>query len=86
MPKYYLYTRKSTDEEDRQVLSLESQLNELHEYAKREGLEIADEFIEAKTAKKPGRTIFNLMIKQIESNGISGILAWHPDRGCVVTA
>jgi len=80
MPKYYLYTRKSTDEEDRQVLSLESQLNELHEYAKREGLEIADEFIEAKTAKKPGRTIFNLMIKQIESNGISGILAWHPDR------
>jgi len=80
MPKYYLYTRKSTDEEDRQVLSLESQLNELHEYAKREGLEIADEFIEAKTAKKPGRTIFNLMIKQIESNGVSGILAWHPDR------
>ena len=80
MPKYYLYTRKSTDDEDRQVLSIESQLSELREYAKRENLLIADEYVETKTAKEPGRPIFSLMIQQIESGLADGILAWHPDR------
>ena len=80
MPKYYLYARKSTDDEDRQVLSIESQLNELHEYAKHENLSIADEYVETRTAKEPGRPIFSLMIQQIESGTADGILAWHPDR------
>ena len=55
MNGYFLYARKSTDVEDKQVLSIESQLNELREFAKREGLEIIEEFSEAKTAKEPGR-------------------------------
>jgi len=80
MPKFYLYARKSTDEEDRQVLSIESQINELWEFAKKENLEIVDEFTEAKTAKEPGRPIFSFMLKQIEANIAEGILAWHPDR------
>jgi len=84
MPKYYLYARKSTDDEDRQILSIESQINELRELAKREKLEIVDEFTEAKTAKEPGRPIFSFMLKQIEAGLSDGILAWHPDRGCVV--
>jgi len=83
MPKYYLYARKSTDAEDKQILSIESQLNELREFAKRENLFIAEEFIETKTAKKPGRPIFDFMVKQIEAGVCDGILAWHPDRGCV---
>ena len=80
MPKYYLYARKSTDDEDRQILSIESQLNELREYAQRESLFIVEEFIETKTAKKPGRPIFDFMVKQIEAGVSDGILAWHPDR------
>jgi len=80
MPKYYLYARKSTDDEDRQILSIESQLNELREYGKRENLFIMEEFIETKTAKKPGRPIFDFMVKQIEAGVCDGILAWHPDR------
>ena len=80
MPKFYLYARKSTDEEDRQVLSIESQLKELQDYAERENLEIVEEFVEAKTAKAPGRPIFSFMLKQVEAGLADGILAWHPDR------
>ncbi|PIX81268.1 MAG: hypothetical protein COZ34_04185, partial [Candidatus Pacebacteria bacterium CG_4_10_14_3_um_filter_34_15] len=78
--KYFLYARKSTDEDDRQVLSIEAQVTELHEFARKENLEVIKEFVESKTAKAPGRPIFNSMIKEIESLGNVGILAWHPDR------
>ena len=46
MIKYFLYARKSTDVEDKQILSIEGQLAELRELAKRENLFIVDEFIE----------------------------------------
>jgi site-specific DNA recombinase len=80
--KYFLYIRKSTDEEDRQVLSLEAQLTELKKFAEREHLEIIETFIEKKTAKVPGREVFNIMLDKIEG-GLPhqfGILAWHTDR------
>ena len=77
--KYYLYARKSTDVEDKQVLSIEAQLVELREFAKREGLHIATEFIEKKSAKATGRPIFGKLLAEIEKNG-GNILAWHPDR------
>jgi DNA invertase Pin-like site-specific DNA recombinase len=80
--KYFLYIRKSTDEEDRQVLSLEAQLHEAKEFAEHEGIEIVETFVEKKTAKVPGREIFNSMLNKIES-GLPhsiGILAWAPDR------
>jgi len=80
MIKYFLYARKSTDEPDRQILSIEAQITELKEFAERENLEIVETFIESQTAKIPGRPIFNEMIKKIESGEASGILAWHPDR------
>ena len=78
--KYFLYARKSTDEDDRQVLSIEAQVTELHEFARKENLKVVKEFVESKTAKAPGRPIFNSMIKEIESLENVGILAWHPDR------
>jgi len=62
-------------------MSIEAQLAELAEYAKREDLFIAEKFIESKSAKKPGREIFNEMIQIIyDSKEPVGILAWHPDR------
>jgi len=78
--KYFIYARKSTDDEDRQILSIEAQLAELRQYAKRENVAVIKEFVEAKTAKKPGRPIFNDMLRQIERGKADGILAWHPDR------
>ena len=79
--KYFLYARKSTEDEERQVMSIEAQLVELEEYAKREKLEIVERFIESKSAKKPGREVFNKMITKIqEGNEPLSLLAWHPDR------
>ncbi len=78
--KFFLYARKSTDVEDKQVLSIEAQLNELRDYAKRENLNIALEFIEKQSAKIPGRPIFNEMMRCIENGDADSILSWHPDR------
>ena len=79
--KYLLYARKSTEDEERQVMSIEAQLIELEEYAKREKLEIVERFIESKSAKKPGREVFNEMVIKInEGKEPLGLLAWHPDR------
>ncbi len=79
--EYLLYARKSTEDEERQVMSIEAQIVELEEYAKREKLEITERFIESKSAKKPGREVFNTMITKInESKEPLGLLAWHPDR------
>ncbi len=80
MVKYVLYARKSTDEDDRQILSIEAQLTELKEYAAKEKLEIVASFEEAKTAKEPGRTKFGEMVNLLKAGKASGILAWHPDR------
>ena len=79
-PKYFLYARKSTEDDDHQIMSIEAQLFELREYARKENLEILEEFQESKSAKKPGREKFNEMMTLIEKSGGVGILAWHPDR------
>ena len=78
--KYILYARKSTEEDDRQVLSIEAQLVELREYAAKEKLEIVASFQEAKTAKEPGRIKFAEMLSLIERGKADGIISWHPDR------
>jgi len=78
--KFFIYTRKSTDDKDRQVRSISDQLAELKEVAKKEQLEIVDVFVEKQTAKIPGRPVFNEMIERMENGEAEGILAWHPDR------
>jgi site-specific DNA recombinase len=78
--RYFIYARKSTDNEGKQVLSIEAQLAELKEFAAKEKLEIVASLCEAKTAKEPGRTVFGEMLVRIEKGEAQGILAWHPDR------
>jgi len=78
--KFFIYTRKSTDDKDRQVRSIGDQLAELKELAKKEQVDVVDVFVEKQTAKIPGRPVFNEMIERMEIGEASGILAWHPDR------
>ena len=79
--KYFLYARKSSEAEEKQAMSIEAQLVELDQYAQREGIIIAERFIESKSAKTPGRTEFNKMLEKIYSSKEPvGIIAWHPDR------
>ena len=77
---YFLYARKSTDVEDKQVLSIDAQLSELRSLAKREGLEIVAEFVEKQSAKMPGRPVFNDMIRRIIAGEAQGIVCWKIDR------
>jgi site-specific DNA recombinase len=78
--EYFLYARKSTDEKDRQVMSLDSQTNEWRALAKREDVFIYETLEESKTAKHPGRPIFNRMLDRIEAGEANGILCWDIDR------
>lgn len=79
---YIGYARKSSESEDRQILSIESQINELHHSAKKNNIPVSNikVLFEAKSAKKPGREIFNQMIQLIEDDKAQGIICWHPDR------
>ena len=78
--KYFLYARKSTDEKERQVMSLDSQTNELRTFAKREGVFILETIEESRTAKTPGRPLFNSMLERIERGEANGLLCWDIDR------
>ena len=80
MTTYFLYTRKSTDTEDKQIRSIEDQLAVLRALAKENGLQIAREFIEKQSAKQPGRPIFNDMLSRVGQGEAQGVLCWKLDR------
>ena len=78
--KYVLYARKSSESEDRQVLSIDSQVSELSALMKRDSIEISETKQEAHSAKAPGRPVFNTMLNEIEAGKVQGIIVWNPDR------
>ncbi|MFA6253053.1 MAG: recombinase family protein [Patescibacteria group bacterium] len=78
---YFLYARKSSENEDRQVQSIDDQIHKLKELAENMNMPIVKIFTEAKSAKKPdNRPIFNDMIRQIENGRANGILCWQINR------
>lgn len=79
---YFTYTRKSSESEDRQIESIQDQLNVLKELTATKNLPtLGKPFAEEKSAKAPGRPVFNQMIDLINSrNDIKGIICWKLNR------
>lgn len=79
--KYCLYARKSTEQDERQALSIDSQVKEMLQIAERDGLEVIDVRREAHSAKDSGqRPVFQELIADIARGRFNAILTWAPDR------
>lgn len=79
--KYCLYARKSTESDEKQALSIDSQVKEMLAIAERDGLEIVDIRRESHSAKDSGqRPIFKELLADIGRGRYTGILTWAPDR------
>lgn len=79
--KYCLYARKSTETEERQALSIDSQIKEMKAIAERDNLQIVAIRMEAHSAKDSGqRPAFNKIIEEIKDKKYNAILTWQPDR------
>lgn len=81
--RYVIYARKSTEDEGRQVQSIEDQIERCIQYAEKNNLQIVSEPIrESKSAKIAGRRDqFNVMIERLKKGDLyNSILSWHPDR------
>ncbi len=65
--RFVLYARKSSEREDRQIQSIDDQINYWQKRAKEEGIEIVKIYTEEKSAKTPGRRIeFYTMCDDLE--------------------
>ena len=80
--KYFTYCRKSSEESSqRQIASIGDQKGSLKLLVEREGLTMAKtSFTEEKSAKDPGRPIFNDMLDRIKKGEANAILCWDIDR------
>src|SRR3989344_5198343 len=77
--RYAAYIRKSTEDDERQVLSKEAQADKIKE---RFGdLKIVEWFDDSKSAFEPNKRVaFKQLVAALEAGKVDGVLAWHPDR------
>jgi site-specific DNA recombinase len=81
MTPYVIYSRKSLEDEDSQVQSIQSQEKEMKSVAMKMGFTVIEPLLsEAKSAKAPGRPVFDEMMKRVDRGEIRGILCWKLDR------
>ncbi len=79
--KYCLYARKSSESDERQAMSIDSQLKEMKELAVKEGLNVTEIKQESHSAKASStRPYFLEMISEITIGKYNAILTWAPDR------
>lgn len=79
--KYCLYARKSSESDERQAMSIDSQIKEMKELAKKNELEVIETKQESHSAKNSGtRPVFLEMLSELSQGKFNGILTWAPDR------
>jgi site-specific DNA recombinase len=78
--RYILYARKSTESEDRQVLSIDSQIAELQQLAHDQQMSTVTIHRESRSAKAPGREVFGLVLAAIAKGEVDALLCWKLDR------
>lgn len=79
--EYCLYARKSTEDDERQAMSIDSQIKEMTDLAVRDGLFIKEIRQEKHSAKMSGqRPVFAQLLEDIRTGLFNGILTWAPDR------
>ena len=79
--KYVLYARKSSESDERQAMSIDGQLMEMKEKAKREKINIVETITESHSAKETGqRPQFNNLLDNIYKGKYNAIITWAPDR------
>lgn len=79
--RWVLYARKSMEQDEKQALSIDSQVKEMLQIAERDGLDIVDIRREAHSAKDSGqRPVFLEILNDIRQGRFNGILTWAPDR------
>jgi site-specific DNA recombinase len=80
MHRYFIYCRKSTEDDDHQAISLESQCHELTRFSEQHSLNVIGILFEKKSARRLGRPVFEEILRRIARGEADGIIAWHPDR------
>lgn len=79
--KYCLYARKSTEQDEKQALSIDSQIKEMLQIAQRDGLNVIEVRRESHSAKAVGqREVFNSLLADLRAAKFNGLLTWAPDR------
>lgn len=79
--RYCLYARKSSESDERQTMSIDSQIKEMLTLAEREGISIVETKRENHSAKASGaRPLFVEILKEIREGKYNAILTWAPDR------
>ena len=79
--KFCLYARRSTESDERQIMSIDSQVNEMLQIAERESLDVVAIKRESKSAKDSNnRPIFKELLDDIKQEKFNAILSWAPDR------
>lgn len=79
--QYCLYARKSSESDERQIMSIDSQIKEMKMLAERDKAFIKEIRFESHSAKMSGqRPVFQKLIEDIVKGEFNGILTWNPDR------
>lgn len=78
--KFFIYCRKSSEDDSKQILSIEAQVDVLTEFARKNNYKVIETLSESGTAFKPGREIFSKMMARIYSGEADGVIVWQTNR------